>query len=116
MKTSTAIFFPFFFTGVKGFNDSGDIPGKLCALCKGTGDNQCSGDSGLNVYAGYHGSFKCMADGTGDVGFVKHTTTNEVLALGEGGSQDDYEYLCKDGTRKGNGTSKTFWFGPQWPG
>lgn len=68
------------------------------------------------MYAGYHGSFKCMADGTGDVGFVKHTTTNEVLALGEGGSKDDYEYLCKDGTRKGNGTSKTFWFGPQWPG
>ena len=42
-----------------------------------------------------------MGDGVGDVAFVKHTTTQEVVDGGGYGKVGDYEYLCKDGTRKG---------------
>jgi len=42
-----------------------------------------------------------MGDGKGDVAFVKHTTTQEVVHTGGYGEIEDYEYLCKDGTRKG---------------
>ena len=48
----------------------------------------------VECYAGYTGAFKCMADGAGDVAFVKHTTTAEVIADGQYGSLNDYEYLC----------------------
>ena len=45
----------------------------------------------------------CMAEGKGDVSFAKHTTVEEVLTKypGKYGVTSDYEYLCKDGTRKG---------------
>lgn len=85
-------------SGVKKYNTSGDIPGNLCALCEG----DCSTDSQKNKYVGYHGSFKCMADGKGDVSFAKHTTTEEVVDTGGYGNVNDYQYLCKDGSRKGN--------------
>ena len=42
-----------------------------------------------------------MADGKGEVAFAKHTTTAEVVSQGGYGSVTDYEYLCRDGTRKG---------------
>ena len=72
----------------------------LCALCSVAGDNKCSKDPSKNAYVGYHGAFKCMADRVGDVAFVKHTTTQEVVATGGYGSVADYEYLCKDGSRQ----------------
>lgn len=72
----------------------------LCALCAGTGADKCSTDSAKNKYADYIGAFKCMGDGKGDVAFVKHTTTQEVVKSGGYGNLGDYEYLCKDGTRK----------------
>ena len=72
----------------------------LCELCAGTGKDKCSTDPSKNDYVGYHGAFKCMGDGKGDVAFVKHTTTQEVVATGQYGVVDDYEYLCRDGTRK----------------
>lgn len=97
-KEITVTFFILCSSGVKRFNNSGDIPGNLCALCEGN----CSTDANKNKYVGYHGSFMCMADGKGDVSFAKHTTTEEVLAKGSYGKLADYEYLCKDGTRKGN--------------
>ena len=53
------------------------------------------------MYAGYHGAFKCMADGKGDVAFAKYTTTEEVVKEGNHGNVADYQYLCKDGSRKG---------------
>ena len=72
----------------------------LCALCAGTGDEKCSKDSTKNKYVSYHGAFKCMGDGVGDVAFVKHTTTQEVVDAGGYGVLTDYEYLCTDGSRK----------------
>ena len=98
-KLQTYLFFGFL--GVRKYIASGEVPDKLCALCAGTGDDKCSSDSEKNMYAGYHGAFKCMADGKGDVAFAKHTTTEEVVKLGNRGGVSDYQYLCKDGSRKG---------------
>lgn len=42
-----------------------------------------------------------MAERRGDVAFVKHTTVGEVVAKGGHGKVSDYQYLCKDNTRKG---------------
>lgn len=63
----------------------------LCALCP---DKNCKISD--NVYAGYHGAFRCMMDGIGDVAFVKHLTTGEVV----GKNMSEYKYLCTDGTSK----------------
>ena len=68
----------------------------LCSLCNGT----CSFSSSVNPYAGYVGSFKCMADGEDRVGFVKQTTADQYLAKYPGSSKSDYKLLCKDGTTK----------------
>ena len=80
-------------SGVQTFFDIGKAPDNLCAACK----DDCSSK---DDYSGYTGAFKCMFDGAGDVAFVKHTTTSGETSKGYG-SDDDYEYLCKDGTRKG---------------
>ena len=44
-----------------------------------------------------------MAERKGDVAFVKHTTVDEVVTPAKGGygKVSDYQYLCKDNTRKG---------------
>ena len=62
----------------------------LCAKCP----EECSSSTG--PYSGYNGAFKCMMAGAGDVAFVKHTTVGDV-----GVDANQYEYLCKDGTRSG---------------
>ncbi|CAK6966880.1 transferrin-a [Scomber scombrus] len=60
---------------------------KLCELCKG----DCS-RSHQEPYYGYGGAFQCLADGVGDVAFVKHLTVPDS-------DKASYELLCKDGTR-----------------
>ncbi|XP_030607172.1 transferrin-a [Archocentrus centrarchus] len=60
---------------------------KLCELCKG----DCS-KSQREPYYDYNGAFQCLADGVGDVAFVKHLTVPES-------EKSNYELLCKDNTR-----------------
>lgn len=74
----------------------------LCALCAGTGADKCSTDSAKNKYVSHVGAFKCMAEGKGDVAFLKHTKLQDAVESGNYGNLTDYELLCKDGTRKGN--------------
>jgi hypothetical protein len=75
--------------------------GNLCALCPKGSD--CAWSSSKNTYSGYHGAFNCMADKQGDVAFVKHVTTGEVLEYtSKYGTISDYKYICPDGTIKGN--------------
>lgn len=74
----------------------------LCNLCAGPESDKCTTNMEKNKYVGYHGAFKCMADGKGDVAFVKYTTTKEVTDGGKYGKPGDYQYLCPDGGRKGN--------------
>ncbi|CAG5896709.1 unnamed protein product [Menidia menidia] len=60
---------------------------KLCELCKG----DCS-RSQAEPYYDYNGAFQCLAEGTGDVAFVKHLTVPDS-------EKSKYELLCKDNTR-----------------
>lgn len=88
---------------MKEYVKTGEVPDKLCALCDGPGPDKCSKNPSENKYYDYHGAFMCMAHGKGDVAFVKHATTKEVVTKDPGkyGAVSDYQYLCKDGTRKG---------------
>ncbi|XP_031569160.1 melanotransferrin-like [Actinia tenebrosa] len=72
----------------------------LCALCPK--ESNCESSADKNTYSGYHGAFQCMADKKGDVAFVKHVTTAEVLnyASAKYGKMSDYKYICPDGTTK----------------
>ncbi|KAM3605207.1 uncharacterized protein V6R79_022248 [Siganus canaliculatus] len=62
--------------------------GKLCQLCRG----DCS-RSHSEPYYDYAGAFQCLADGAGEVAFVKHLTVPDS-------EKANYELLCKDNTRK----------------
>ena len=86
---------------MKSYIPSGKVSDKLCALCNGTGADKCSEDANKNRYAGYRGAFMCMAEGKGDVAFAVHTTVFDVVANGQHGEVTDYQYLCKDGKRRG---------------
>lgn len=72
---------------------------KLCDLCAGAGDLNCTTD---DPYAGNLGAFKCLQDGKGDVAFIKHDAVAEATAgvTTPGQRKDDYELLCPDGTKK----------------
>ncbi|XP_006008475.1 serotransferrin-A [Latimeria chalumnae] len=65
---------------------------KLCTQCAGEGDKRCV-RSENEPYYGYAGAFQCLKDGKGDVAFVKHTTVSDS-------EKDNYELLCKDGSRR----------------
>ncbi|XP_057594550.1 inhibitor of carbonic anhydrase-like [Hippopotamus amphibius kiboko] len=70
---------------------------KLCQLCAGKGPDKCACSS-HEPYFGYSGAFKCLQDGVGDVGFMRHMTVFENLA--NKADRDQYELLCRDNTRR----------------
>lgn len=85
---------------VNKYNPIGDNSDKLCELCIGRvpGEKCTSADP----YAGFEGAFKCLVE-KGDIAFLKHTTVQEMIdgkfdAVSL--SKDNFELLCKDGTRQ----------------
>ncbi|XP_055263000.1 melanotransferrin isoform X3 [Moschus berezovskii] len=78
----------------------------LCRLCRGdtTGEGVCD-KSPLERYYDYSGAFRCLAEGAGDVAFVKHSTVLEntdgktLPSWGQALLSQDFELLCRDGSR-----------------
>ncbi|XP_036412088.1 serotransferrin-2-like [Colossoma macropomum] len=85
-----------------------DPKSSLCALCKGNGkffgseEVKCRA-SAEELYYGFAGAFRCLAEGAGDVAFVKHTTVEENT---DGKGPDwvsrlksrDFELICPGGS------------------
>ncbi|XP_030838586.1 melanotransferrin [Strongylocentrotus purpuratus] len=86
------------------YDPTGTNPSSLCALCIGTGNDNCVRNAN-EPYYDYAGAFRCLADQAGDVAFVKHTTVPDNTD--GNGAEDwstnlnsaDYELLCADNTR-----------------
>ncbi|XP_052596421.1 melanotransferrin isoform X2 [Peromyscus californicus insignis] len=78
----------------------------LCRLCRGdsSGHNVCD-KSPLERYFDYSGAFRCLAEGAGDVAFVKHSTVLEntdgktLPSWGKALMSQDFQLLCRDGSR-----------------
>ncbi|GFU10566.1 melanotransferrin [Nephila pilipes] len=101
----------FFSSGscVPGANDSKTNPGRvrnedLCKHCIGDeqGQHKCARDS-RERYSGYAGAFRCLAEGRGDVAFVKHKTVPDYTD-GHGKEEwtkdllsSDFQLLCDGG-------------------
>nr|XP_054772790.1 melanotransferrin-like [Lytechinus pictus] len=79
----------------------GQNPPNLCGICT---DPRCPPDS-TELYQSYAGAFRCLAEGDGDVAFIKPAT---VIENTDGNGQDtwnqglssaDFRILCPDGTQ-----------------
>ncbi|XP_039620077.1 transferrin-a [Polypterus senegalus] len=85
-----------------------DKNSNLCSLCRGSGldpENKCSA-SGSEIYYGYSGAFRCLAEGAGDVAFVKQTTIPEntdgrnPADWAKNLKSSDFMLLCYNGQQK----------------
>ncbi|KAI1303148.1 Melanotransferrin [Halotydeus destructor] len=78
--------------------------GNLCGLCHGSSFRYCARDVSEPFY-GSTGALRCLVEGGGEVAFTRHTAILENTA-GRNPSwwsrnliPDDFELLCRDGTR-----------------
>lgn len=76
----------------------------LCQLCHGNSYRFCLRDS-AEPYFGDTGAFRCLVEGGGNIAFAKHTAIFEntngrnPAFWSRNKIDDDFELLCKDGSR-----------------
>uniref|UniRef100_A0AAY4ACE3 Serotransferrin n=1 Tax=Denticeps clupeoides TaxID=299321 RepID=A0AAY4ACE3_9TELE len=81
----------------------------LCALCEGKEgdavgqDHKCKASAEEKFY-GYAGAFRCLAEGKGDVAFIKHSTVTENTdgngpSWAKGFKSSEFKLICKGQTR-----------------
>ncbi|XP_054721697.1 melanotransferrin-like [Uloborus diversus] len=76
----------------------------LCDLCHGSSSYFCS-KSSSEPFFGHTGALRCLVEGGGEIAFVKHTTILENTAgknkdwWSRPMMPDDFELLCRDGSR-----------------
>ncbi|KAK2580797.1 hypothetical protein KPH14_011531 [Odynerus spinipes] len=89
------------------YNPLGDNSDQLCKLCIGkVPAGKCTN---ADPYAGYEGAFRCLVN-AGDIAFLLHTTVKEMTSSTfefNNITKDQFELLCKDGTRKSVNEYKT---------
>ncbi|XP_043490312.1 melanotransferrin [Polistes fuscatus] len=82
------------------YNPLGDNSDQLCKLCIGKPPtDKCTN---ADPYAGYEGAFRCLVN-AGEIAFLVHTTVQEMTSSTfefNNITKDQFELLCKDGTRK----------------
>nr|AKZ20816.1 melanotransferrin 3 [Holothuria glaberrima] len=81
-------------------------PASLCSLCIGQRDQHCVRND-HEPYYDYSGALRCLAEGAGDVAFIKHLTVDEYagdnkkdVGWNANLKSSDFHYLCPDGTRQ----------------
>uniref|UniRef100_A0A673GJN7 Serotransferrin n=1 Tax=Sinocyclocheilus rhinocerous TaxID=307959 RepID=A0A673GJN7_9TELE len=87
----------------KGCAPGADPQSNMCELCKGSGkavgdESKCKASSG-EIYYGYDGAFRCLAEKTGEVAFIKHTIVGDYTeGKGPDWAKDlksgDFELIC----------------------
>ncbi|XP_026802007.2 serotransferrin-2 isoform X2 [Pangasianodon hypophthalmus] len=84
-----------------------DPESNLCKLCKGAEGirrivDKCKASTAERYY-GYAGAFRCLAEGAGDVAFVKHSTVAENTdgngpAWAKAFKSSDFKLICPGGS------------------
>ncbi|XP_069069248.1 melanotransferrin isoform X2 [Pleurodeles waltl] len=94
------------------FFDKSCVPGAnktkynetLCGLCRGSTVESTCGTTEQEKYYDYSGAFRCLAEGTGNVAFVKHSTVaentdgNNLEDWAKGLQSKNFRLLCMDGS------------------
>ncbi|XP_064601903.1 melanotransferrin-like [Liolophura sinensis] len=86
------------------YNPKG-TPVNLCEGCAAGGYRKCQRNN-LELYYKATGSFRCLVENGGDVAFVRHLTVRintdgrNAAIWARNRRSDDYEIMCKDGSRK----------------
>ncbi|XP_052470187.1 transferrin-a [Carassius gibelio] len=89
----------------KGCAPGADPASNMCELCKGSGkvvgdESKCKASSEEKYY-GYDGAFRCLAEKTGEVAFIKHTIVGDYTD-GKGPEwakdlkSEDFELICPE--------------------
>uniref|UniRef100_A0A2C9M3H2 Transferrin-like domain-containing protein n=1 Tax=Biomphalaria glabrata TaxID=6526 RepID=A0A2C9M3H2_BIOGL len=60
------------------YNQYGNNPTSVCELCTGQNEGFCSTS---DTFAGYDGAFRCVAEGKGQLAFVRHDIFDIIQSL-----------------------------------